>query len=210
MQVSFRVGGSDLKSPTGSPRFPGPPSGDEHPMRRRPAHELRIAIDCLPLVTRRATLDGVDSNRIIVGAYVDRQGGVCPMLAAHRNGGRTSLASFARSWDRYTKAGSRARPATERELHTLTAMLEASIALDEAGGDAELGDAIADHRASVQRSERRKPRETGERDRTRELQKLEGWSWLRPFRRLDEYEIAMRELDELEKRSEPELLATRD
>src|SRR3954451_12352150 len=192
MQVSFRVGGSDLKSPTGSPRFPGPPSGDEHPMRRRPAHELRIAIDCLPLVTRRAMLDGVESNRIIVGAYVDRQGGVCPMLAAHRNGGRTSLASFARSWDRYTRAGARARPATERELRTLTAMLEASIALDEAG-DGELGEAIADHTASLERREQRTPRDTGERDRTRELKGTPGWSWLRPYRRLDEYEVAMAE-----------------
>jgi hypothetical protein len=165
-------------------------------MRRRPAHELRIAIDCLPLVTRRAMLEGVDSNRIIVGAYVDRQGGVCPMLAAHRNGGRTSLASFARSWDRYTRAGSRARPATERELRTLTAMLEASIALDEAG-HSELGDAIAGHRESVQRSERREPRETGERDRTPELKRTPGWAWMRPFRRLDEYEVAMAELEEL-------------
>ena len=40
-------------------------------------------------------LTGVEANRIIVGAYTDRKGGVCPMLAAHRNGGRTSLASFA-------------------------------------------------------------------------------------------------------------------
>ena len=53
------------------------------------------------------------------------------MLAAHRNGGRTSLASFARAWDRYTGARGRPRPASDRELHTLTAMLEASIALDE-------------------------------------------------------------------------------
>src|SRR3954466_13655789 len=191
MQVSFRVGGSDLNSPTSSPRFPGPPQGDEHPMRRRrPAHELRIAIDCLPLVTRRAMLEGVESNRIIVGAYVDRQGGVCPMLAPHRNGGPTSLASFARSWDRYTKAGSRARSATERELRTLTAMLEASIPLGDAG-ESELGDAIADHRESVERSECREPRETGERDRTHELKRTPGWAWMRPFRRLDEYEVAM-------------------
>src|SRR3954464_1713157 len=156
---------------------------------RRPAHELRIAIDCLPLATRRAMLEGIEANRIIVGAYVDRQGGVCPMLAAHRNGGRTSLASFARAWDRYTRAGGRARPATERELRTLTAMLEASIALDE-HGDGELGEAIADHRASVERSERREPgapRPTGERDRTPELKATPGWAWLRPFRRLDEY-----------------------
>jgi hypothetical protein len=76
-------------------------------------------------------LEGVGANRIIVGAYTDRKGGVCPMLAAHRNGGRTSLASFARAWDGYTGARRRPRPATDRELHTLTAMLEASIALDE-------------------------------------------------------------------------------
>src|SRR5215212_11644696 len=99
--------------------------------RRRPARDLRVAIDCLPLQTRRAMLDGVESNRIIVGAYTDRKGGVCPMLAAHRNGGRTSLGSFAHAWDRYTGARGRRRAATDRELHTLTAMLEASIALDE-------------------------------------------------------------------------------
>jgi hypothetical protein len=100
-------------------------------MRRRPARDLRTAIDCLPLATRKAMLTGVEANRIIVGAYTDRKGGVCPMLAAHRNGGRTSLASFARAWDGYTGARGRARAASDRELHTLTAMLEASIALDE-------------------------------------------------------------------------------
>jgi hypothetical protein len=100
--------------------------------RRRPARDLRVAIDCLPLQTRRAMLEGVESNRIIVGAYVDRSGGVCPMLAAHRNGGRTSLGSFAHAWDRYTGVRRRRpRPATERELNTLRTMLEASIALDE-------------------------------------------------------------------------------
>src|SRR5919198_4165746 len=82
--------------------------------RRRPARDLRIAIDCLPMQTRRAMLAGVEANRIIVGAYTDRKGGVCPMLAAHRNGGRTSLASFARAWDRYTGAR-RPRLATRRE-----------------------------------------------------------------------------------------------
>jgi hypothetical protein len=100
-------------------------------MRRRPARDLRTAIDCLPLQTRKAMLAGVEANRIIVGAYTDRKGGVCPMLAAHRNGGRTSLSSFAHAWDRYTGVRGRPRPASDRELHTLTAMLEASIALDE-------------------------------------------------------------------------------
>src|SRR3954470_6270938 len=106
--------------------------------RTRPARDLRTAIDCLPLRTRKAMLGGVESNRIIVGAYVDRSGGVCPMLAAHRNGGRTSVASFAHAWDRYTRVRRRARPPTERELNTLKAMLEASIALDELPSVAEV------------------------------------------------------------------------
>src|ERR671911_2237173 len=100
-------------------------------MRRRPARDLRTAIDCLPIETRKAMLTGVEANRIIVGAYTDRKGGVCPMLAAHRNGGRTSLASFAHAWDRYTDARRRPRAATDRELNTLRAMLEASIMIEE-------------------------------------------------------------------------------
>ena len=75
-------------------------------------------------------LRGIDSNPIVVGAYVDRDsGGICPMLAAHRNGGRTDLASFARSWDRYTDAR-RPRLATEREVTTLRSLLESSLVAD--------------------------------------------------------------------------------
>jgi hypothetical protein len=165
--------------------------------RRRPAHELRIAVDCLPLATRKAMLEGTEMNRIIVGAYTDRDGGICPMLAAHRHGGRTSLASFARAWDRYTKAKGKPRLATERELRTLWAMLKSSIALEE-HDSGDLGTAIADHRASLERKPSRPPRDTGERDRSRELRSREGWAWLRPFRRLDEYEIAMQELRRVE------------
>jgi hypothetical protein len=147
--------------------------------RRRPARDLRIAIDCLPLQTRKAMLGGIEANRIIVGAYTDRQGGVCPMLAAHRNGGRTSLASFARAWDRYTRARGRPRPATDREVSTLRVMLEASITLDETPSLAEAP---------------RVKRPTGERHRARELRYQPGWAWLRPFRRLDEYERALSDI----------------
>ena len=70
------------------------------------------------------------------------------MLAAHRNGGRTSLASFARAWDRYTRVR-KPRPATEREIITLSTMLEASVALDEPGYT-ELAQAIAEHKQSQQ------------------------------------------------------------
>jgi hypothetical protein len=152
--------------------------------RRRPARDLRIAVDCLPLHTRRAMLAGIEGNRIIVGAYTDRQGGICPMLAAHRNGGRTDLASFARSWDRYTGAKRRARPATDRELSTLRAMLDASIVLDET--------------PALPKPARRprRVRDTGERHRARELRRQPGWAWLRPLRRLDEYERALAELEQ--------------
>jgi hypothetical protein len=134
--------------------------------RSRPARDLRTAIDCLPLKTRKAMLGGVESNRIIVGAYTDRSGGVCPMLAAHRNGGRTSLASFARAWDSYTGVRRKARPATERELTTLKTMLEASIALDELPTVSEVV-----REAHAMREKR-----------------------LRVFRRFDEYERAVAEL----------------
>jgi hypothetical protein len=102
-------------------------------MRRRdrnPAERLRLAVHSLPRATRDAMLRGIAANPIIVGAYVDRDsGGICPMLAAHRNGGRTNLGSFARAWDRYTGA-KRPRLATRREVSTLRSLLEGSLAED--------------------------------------------------------------------------------
>ena len=93
------------------------------------------------------------------------------MLAAHRNGGRTSLASFARAWDRYTGAPRRPRPATERELNTAA------------------GDAGGEHRLEAVPSLQDVPRP--HRSRATRV----GWAWLRPFRRLDDYERALVELD---------------
>lgn len=142
----------------------------------------------MPLRSRTAMLGGIEANDIIVGAYTDRRGGVCPMLAAHRNGGRTNLASFARAWDRYTGARGRSRPATPRELNTLRAMLEASIALDE------LPDL-----PRLERPSRPPAADTGERHRARELRDRPGWAWLRPFRRLDEYERALADLERVER-----------
>jgi len=99
------------------------------PSSRDPARQLRTTVGRLPRHTREAMLRGIDSNRIIVGAYVDpSSGGICPMLAAHRNGGRTSVASFARAWDEYTGAR-RARRASRREVRTLRTLLEQSLAV---------------------------------------------------------------------------------
>ena len=182
---------------------------DRHDLRmrrtRRPAHALRQAIDCMPFETRLAMREALEVNPIIAGAYTDRDGGVCPMLAAHRNGGRTSFAAFARAWDRYTHAR-RSRPATPREVRALAAMLDASIAAYEAGTDSDLLSAISAHRsARASRLEQAGPvaapaparrRDSDERDRGGELARRHGWAWLRPFRRLDEYERALEELGE--------------
>jgi hypothetical protein len=66
------------------------------------------------------------------------------MLAAHRNGGRTTLLAFARSWDRYAGAR-RVRNASRRELAVLERELTAS--LEGEAEPADLGAAIADHQA---------------------------------------------------------------
>ena len=137
---------------------------------RREAQRLRRVVDCLPYETRMAMLDGLRQyDRIIVGAYTDRTGGVCPMLAAHRCGGRTDFRSFARAWDRFTGAGKRARKATEREVRTLTTQLEASIWAED------------EHRLQTLRPEplprpRPQPRRR----------------WLGPFRQWDGYRDAVR------------------
>jgi hypothetical protein len=120
-------------------------------MRSRGARrieDLRLAVGCLPARTQAAMLDGIGHGTIIVGAYTDRSGGVCPMLAAHRRGGRTDLIAFARAWDRFTGAGKRSRPATEHELAVLRGLLEAALAAGDgaAGG---LGAAVAEHQRSA-------------------------------------------------------------
>ena len=89
------------------------------------------------------------------------------------------------------------RPANERELRTLRTMLEASIALDEPGFT-ELSAAVAEHKASRKRT----IADTGERHRAAELREREGWAWLRPFRRLDEFELAVKEAKAMERERE--------
>jgi hypothetical protein len=99
--------------------------------RRNNAQRLRNAVYALPARTKAAMLRGIRSNRVIVGAYVDKRGGVCPMLAAHRNGGRTNFGTFARAWDAYTGAKRRKpRRASRREVRALECYLEMSLVRD--------------------------------------------------------------------------------
>jgi hypothetical protein len=135
--------------------------------RSRSIEDLRGAIDCLPVRTREAMLAGVrDGQSIIVGAYVDGEGGVCPMLAAHRRGGRTDFLGFARAWDRFTGAGRHPRRASRRELGVLVAHLEASL-LEDAAPD--LARAISEHRELQARGRAREADPPGEWIRVRRL-----------------------------------------
>src|SRR3954453_13782484 len=125
--------------------------------RRSSIEDLRLAIDCLPIRTRQAMLAGVLDNEIIVGAYSDRFGGVCPMLAAHRNGCRTNFISFARAWDRFA-GRKRPRRATDREIKVLVAHLEASLLAEE---HVDLGGAVTEHQALARERRAREARRIG-------------------------------------------------
>src|SRR5205823_4528371 len=180
-----------------------------NPMRtKRPAtiEDLRLAVECLPRPTRIAMLEGLRSNEIVVGAY-SSDGGICPMLAAHRNGGRTNMISFAHAWDRFALGRGRAtkpRRATPRELRVLITHLEASL-LDEELPRTELAAALESHQRLLSRRRRERLR-PGDPDRAAELRIRPGWAWTRVVRSYNEYERALewieREQGALEDRGE--------
>ena len=121
---------------------------DDEPRRtvggvRDPITALERAIESLPAATRAAMLQGIREHPIVCGAYTDGRGGICPMLAAHRHGGRVTLLAFARSWDAFARTR-RVRRATARELRTLEDLLIASLA-----DESDFARAIAEHQAAV-------------------------------------------------------------
>lgn len=144
------------------------------PSTRTSSHtDLRAAVDCLPQRTREAMLDGVRANPIIVGGYTDGAGGICPMLAAHRHGGRTDFVIFAKAWDAYTNPRRRRR-ATRHELHELIAMLETSLGVNPP--PTQLAAAVSDHQTLARDRRAREAAGTG------------GWGFLRRFRSTPEPE----------------------
>jgi hypothetical protein len=134
--------------------------------RRNHAERLRNAVYALPSHTKAAMLRGIRANRVIVGAYVDKRGGVCPMLAAHRNGGRTNFGTFARAWDAFTDAKERKpRRASPREVRTLEGYLEIALMREgaaPAGGQPErpLSQEVRDVKATRRRLAEAEARET--------------------------------------------------
>ncbi len=186
---------------------------------RNPAQRMRSAVEAMPRRTRIAMLEGIRRNRIIAGGYRDRDsGGVCPMLAAHRTGGRTDLASFARSWDRFTGAR-RPRLATKREVSALRSYIELSLLHDDIGQEslrsaaqrirAERAEAkLLKHEpeTSTDRVTTPDPAEapSTDRSRTKELRRRRRWAWLIPTRRYDVFaeRVAAAEEQHSEQRAE--------
>jgi hypothetical protein len=116
--------------------------------REQARAELRRSIDVLPERTRKAMLHGLGNNTVITGAFAAGGSGACPMMVAHREGGRTSCCSFPEAWDKFTGVYGRhiVRQATEYEVQILCEEIEASLVpLPNV-----LSDAIAEHQAIVE------------------------------------------------------------
>ena len=144
VQVSFQLEGIRCRRQSAWPnawprirRVRASACGGAQPMRNRrhrsssPIERLRLAIDCLPGArhARRCSRACAATSASSSAPTPTSGGGVCPMLAAHRCGGRTDFLSFAKSWDRFARAraGSRARrPSASSRI--LVAQLEASLA----------------------------------------------------------------------------------
>jgi hypothetical protein len=124
--------------------------------------DLRQSIDSLPERTRRAMLTGLGNNTVITGAFSDGNG-VCPMLAAHREGTRARCMGFPEAWDRFTGVHGRyiTRQATQYEVLHLRMQLEESLSTRADFDTNGFAEAIADHEATVEARRRRARNESG-------------------------------------------------
>jgi hypothetical protein len=124
--------------------------------------DLRQSIDSMPERTRRAMLAGLGNNTVITGAFSDGSG-VCPMLAAHREGTRARCMGFPEAWDRFTGVHGRyiTRQATQYEVLHLRMQLEESLASRAAFDTNGFAEAIADHEATVEARRARARNESG-------------------------------------------------
>ncbi len=121
--------------------------------RKRTASErLRHVVQALPRHTKEAMLRGIQNGPVITGGYTDGDGGACPMLSAHRNGGRTDMGTFARAWDEFTGTPTgKPREASKREVAMLRHYLERAL-VDDPGGDRSLAEEVRE----VQEDRRRR------------------------------------------------------
>jgi len=169
------------------------------------AADLLRAIEELSLTTREAMLEAVrcPTTRLIAGSYVAPGGGVCPLLAAHRRGGRshdasTTTAAFADAWDHCTGTPTgEPRLIDTSERRMLDGLLLASITREQLRREAaerrehEARGAITRVRAGRGARLESLLRAEGDRNRAQELARRAGWAWLGVYRRYDEYRAAL-------------------
>jgi hypothetical protein len=170
--------------------------------RKRAVRRLSYAVERLPEHTRRAMLAALGSDTpLIAGAYARPGLGVCPLLAAHRRGGREhGRSTFAGEWDRFTrKRTRRARLITEQERRVLESLVRESLLPSDALPEPAAPTARQAIVARVPSTPPSGPGDMGrDADRSAELSSFEGWAWLGVYRRLDDYEAALAALRELE------------
>ena len=143
--------------------------------RRRPAQELRIAIDCLPLDTERRCSTAIEANRHHRRRLHRPQRRRLPdarrapqrrphqlrqlrprLGPLHRARGRVAPGHASASCARSGRCSRRASPSTSWRTTSARA-------------------------ASELRADAAAQRDTGERDRTRELRDRHGWAWTAPL-----------------------------
>src|SRR5215218_10294229 len=138
---------------------------------------------------------------LIAGAYAARELGACPLLAAHRRGGREhGRSTFAGEWDRFTRTPQgRPRLITEGEREVLERLI-----LESLPSHAPIQPAASSATQmplapvpSTRLSERGDQRLDA--DRSAELSSIVGWAWLGVYRRLDDYEAALASIRQLER-----------
>lgn len=171
--------------------------------RSKASANLRLTIEKLPRHTRVAMLTGMETNPIIVGAYANRDG-ICPMLAAHRSGGRTAVIEFAKAWDRFAYRNvwrGRPRRASKHELLILRLYLQASLLADPEpaatvpGPAATVPEPPATAPVSAQSGRvEHEPEQSLDLDRTDELVAADGSAWTLATRSYDDYRRTLTEL----------------
>lgn len=173
-----------------------------------PAEELPRAIEQLAVATRAAMLEAVrcPATRLIAGGYVAPGGRVCPLLAAHRRGGRTNgesadVSNFADVWDRFTGTPTGApRPIEPAERRVLDGLLVASLTRERRRREAierrerrerEAREAVVKVRTGRSATLEALLGAPGDRSRAQELARRAGWAWLGIHRRYDHYRAAL-------------------
>ena len=103
--------------------------------RRNNAKRLRNSIGAMPNATKQAMLRGIRSNRVIVGAYVDKRGGVCRCSRLTATAAAPASAPSPAPGTRSPAPTPQARRASRLEVRILENYLEMALVREGIGGE---------------------------------------------------------------------------